>query len=113
MRLQVDGSQLTGLSAQLADDARSLDGAQVPKLDAAEVGHPRLADAAGSFEGAADTGVARLAGAAQALADWMLLAAEVAEADDKALAAEFRANGASPSAAIRNPGAEAASGSHP
>ncbi len=93
MRLQVNGTQLTGLSALLADDARALDAVKVPGSDAAEFGHHRLADAVERFEATAELGVARLANSAQSLSDWMRLAAEVARADDEALAAEFRASG--------------------
>jgi hypothetical protein len=77
VHIQVNGTQLTGLSARLADAARSL-------------------------------------------SDWMRLAAEVARADDEALAAEFRAsevtgssvvnesNAANPAAPTRNRGAAGA-----
>ncbi len=116
MRLQVNGTQLMGLSALLGDDASGLDAAKVPKIEPVELGHHRLADAVERFEAIADLGVARLADAAKSLSDWMRLAAEVAEADDEALAAEFRASGvnaASPAAPTRNPGAAAAGGAHP
>lgn len=119
MRLQVNGTQLTGLSALLADDARALDAAKVPRCDAAEFGHRRLADAVELFDATAELGVARLADATKSLSDWMRLAAEVARADDEALAAEFRAsevsevigsNAASPAAPTRNRGAAAGAG---
>ena len=125
MRLQVNGTQLTGLSALLADDARALDAAKVPRSDAAEFGHHRLADAVERFEATAELGVARLADAAHSLSDWMRLAAEVARADDEALAAEFRASGSSgssvvngsnaanPAAPTRNRGAAAAGAGSP
>ena len=131
MRLQVNGTQLTGLSALLADDARALDAAKVPRSDAAEFGHHRLADAVERFEATAELGVVRLAEAAHSLSDWMRLAAEVARADDEALAAEFRASGvsgstglsgssvvngsnaANPAAPTRNRGAAAAGAGSP
>ncbi len=71
-----------------------------------------MADALAHFESTAELGVAQLAKATRALSDWMLLAAEVAEADDATLAAEYRAQGHTPTP-TQNRGAAAASGSEP
>lgn len=89
VRLQVDASQLRQLAAVLTEDARELQPATVPVPEASEVGHRRLADALHDFAATADTGVESVAHAAQALADWMRLAADIALADDAAIAAQF------------------------
>jgi hypothetical protein len=117
VRLQVDASQLRALASTLAGDARELQAATVSTPGASEFGYQRLADAAQQFEATANTGVDRVAHAAGALADWMLLAADVAQADDDALASEFRAHEGAP-AATRNAGASgaadaASAGGHP
>jgi hypothetical protein len=108
VRTQVNSNQLTGLSALLADDARALDEVTVPRPEPDEVGDPRLAEALDHFQDCAGIGIANLAQAATALAQWMLLAAEVAEADDAAFVTQFHAQHVSV-APTRNPGAQAAS----
>jgi hypothetical protein len=110
VRLEVNASQLTGFSDLVADDARALEAVTVPALDPADVGHRGLAVAMQDFEAIADAGAAQVLKAGQALSDWMSLAAEVAKADDDALAAEFRASGGKAAPPTRNRGAEAAAG---